>query len=416
MNPDDQNSNNDFGAILPLPDKAQKPQDDVQDNPAANLIRHKVEAAYANEPDATEDALDVAEMGPKAIRSRHQQYIYRLTNSGKSLAEIQKDWHDYYAGLTDVEKHEVWREFYSVQSKSDSYGAVQNSMAPVQELQYEEMPISPTQMPHKKPKVVKTATRTVADLRNYALGNVSSKKQIKPMQHLQSLLFGLGVGSIVVLIFLFSFFNERFIAPFIQPSRNVASSTEVIATNTNGGNSPEIIIPKINVEIPVVYDINTIEESAVEKGLERGVVHYANTSNPGQNGNVVIFGHSSNNIFNPGKYKFAFVLLSRLDNGDTFYLQKDGKRYTYQIYKKTIVKPSDVGVLAATDKQATATLITCDPPGTSTNRLVVVGEQISPDPSQNSAPITQTASAVQPANIPGNGPTLLSRFWHWFSS
>jgi sortase A len=416
MNPDDQNSNNDFGAILPLPDKAQKPQDDVQDNPAANLIRHKVEAAYANEPDATEDALDVAEMGPKAIRSRHQQYIYRLTNSGKSLAEIQKDWHDYYAGLTDVEKHEVWREFYSVQSKSDSYGAVQNSMAPVQELQYEEMPISPTQMPHKKPKVVKTATRTVADLRNYALGNVSSKKQIKPMQHLQSLLFGLGVGSIVVLIFLFSFFNERFIAPFIQPSRNLASSTEVIATNTNGGNSPEIIIPKINVEIPVVYDVNTIEESAVEKGLERGVVHYANTSNPGQNGNAVIFGHSSNNIFNPGKYKFAFVLLSRLDNGDTFYLQKDGKRYTYQIYKKTIVKPSDVGVLAATDKQATATLITCDPPGTSTNRLVVVGEQISPDPSQNSAPITQTASAVQPANIPGNGPTLLSRFWHWFSS
>jgi sortase A len=416
MNPDDQNSNNDFGAILPLPDKAQKPQDDVQDNPAANLIRHKVEAAYANEPDATEDALDVAEMGPKAIRSRHQQYIYRLTNSGKSLAEIQKDWHDYYAGLTDVEKHEVWREFYSVQSKSDSYGAVQNSMAPVQELQYEEMPISPTQMPHKKPKVVKTATRTVADLRNYALGNVSSKKQIKPMQHLQSLLFGLGVGSIVVLIFLFSFFNERFIAPFIQPSRNVASSTEVIATNTNGGNSPEIIIPKINVEIPVVYDINTIEESAVEKGLERGVVHYANTSNPGQNGNAVIFGHSSNNIFNPGKYKFAFVLLSRLDNGDTFYLQKDGKRYTYQIYKKTIVKPSDVGVLAATDKQATATLITCDPPGTSTNRLVVVGEQISPDPSQNSSPTTQTASAVQPTNIPGNGPTLLSRFWHWFSS
>jgi sortase A len=236
------------------------------------------------------------------------------------------------------------------------------------------------------------------------------------MQHLQSLLFGLGVGSIVVLIFLFSFFNERFIAPFIQPSRNLASSTEVIATNTNGGNSPEIIIPKINVEIPVVYDVNTIEESAVEKGLERGVVHYANTSNPGQNGNAVIFGHSSNNIFNPGKYKFAFVLLSRLDNGDTFYLQKDGKRYTYQIYKKTIVKPSDVGVLAATDKQATATLITCDPPGTSTNRLVVVGEQISPDPSQNSAPITQTASAVQPANIPGNGPTLLSRFWHWFSS
>jgi sortase A len=151
------------------------------------------------------------------------------------------------------------------------------------------------------------------------------------------------------------------------------ANTEIIATGEAGGNTPEIIIPKINVEIPVVYDVNTIEEAAVEKGLERGVVHYANTSLPGQDGNVVIFGHSSNNIFNPGKYKFAFVLLSRLENGDTFYLQKDGKRYTYQIYKKQIVNPSNVGVLTDAEKSATATLITCDPPGTSTNRLVVVG-------------------------------------------
>jgi sortase A len=217
------------------------------------------------------------------------------------------------------------------------------------------------------------------------------------------------------LIFLFSFFNERFIAPFIQPSRNV-SNTEIIAGGGTGGNNPEIIIPKINVEIPVVYDVNTIEESAVEKGLERGVVHYADTAMPGQDGNLVIFGHSSNNIFNPGKYKFAFVLLSHLENGDTFYIQKDGKRYTYQVYKKTIVSPSEVGVLTSTEKAATATLITCDPPGTSTNRLVVVGEQISPDPAQNSAQVATSTTKDKVAVIPGNGPTLWSRFVRWFKS
>jgi sortase (surface protein transpeptidase) len=43
----------------------------------------------------------------------------------------------------------------------------------------------------------------------------------------------------------------------------------------------KLIIPKINVEIPVVYDVNTIEESAVEKGLERGVVHYARYGHAG---------------------------------------------------------------------------------------------------------------------------------------
>jgi LPXTG-site transpeptidase (sortase) family protein len=417
MNPDNQQSAQDQGPSFQLPQPPQT-QYEPTGNPAADLVRQKVQAAYATEPDATEDALDVAEMGPRAKRTRHQQYIYDLTNSGKSLAEIQAAWHQYYAGLTDVEKHEVWQEFYSTQSQASKFAVAQNSMAPepeLKQLDYEDIPLLPPTMQYETPQPLKAVTRTLGDLRNYAIGNVSNKKQIKPMQHFQSLLFGLGVGSVVVLIFLFSFFNERFIAPFIQPSRNIAN-TEIIATSTNGGNEPEIIIPKINVEIPVVYDVNTIEESAVEKGLERGVVHYANTSNPGQDGNVVVFGHSSNNIFNPGKYKFAFVLLSKLDNGDTFYLQKDGKRYTYQVFKKEIVKPSDVGVLAASEKQATATLITCDPPGTSTNRLVVVGEQISPDPTQNSAPITQTASATQPAIIPGNGPTLWGRFWHWFSS
>jgi sortase A len=231
---------------------------------------------------------------------------------------------------------------------------------------------------------------------------------------LQSLLFGFGIGSIVVLVFLFSFFNERFIAPFIQPSRNV-TNTPIINDVGEIGPNPEVIIPKINVEIPVVYGVNTISEDDVQKALEGGVVHYADTAVPGQDGNVVIVGHSSNNIFNKGRYKFAFVLLSRLENGDTFYLQKDGKRYTYQIYKKAIVQPNDVSVLGSTDKTATATLITCDPPGTSAHRLIVVGQQISPELSTNSSQISQNSLATKSAIIPGNSPTLWSRLWNILS-
>jgi len=415
MNPNDQQPDHDFGASLPLPDPAKKKQDDSSNNPAADLVRQKVQAAYASEPNATDNALDVASLGPNAQRSKHQQYIYELTNSGKSLKEIQQAWHEYYAGLTDVEKHEVWQEFYAAHAQASRYAAAQSSMAPEKPMEYEEMPLKQPAMAYETPKALKAVSRTLAELRDYALGSVSSNKKLKPMQHVQSLLFGIGVGSVVVLIFLFSFFNERFIAPFIQPSRNV-SDIQIISTNAASGDSSEIIIPKINVQIPVVYDIKTIDEAAVEKGLERGVVHYADTSQPGQDGNLVIVGHSSNNIFNPGKYKFAFVLLSRLENGDTFYLQKDGKRYTYQVYKKQIVKPTDVSVLSATDKQATATLITCDPPGTSTNRLVVVGEQIDPSPAQNTVQTARNTTATKAAVIPGNSPSLWSRFWHWFSS
>lgn len=137
---------------------------------------------------------------------------------------------------------------------------------------------------------------------------------------------------------------------------------------------------------------------------------------PGQDGNVVIVGHSSNNIFNKGKYKFAFVLLSKLDKGDTFYLQKDGKRYTYQVYDREIVKPQDVNVLGVGDKLATATLITCDPPGTSINRLVVSGQQISPDPSTNAAASTQNTLAQKATQIPGNSPSLWSRLVNWLKN
>jgi sortase A len=176
-----------------------------------------------------------------------------------------------------------------------------------------------------------------------------------------------------------------------------------------------VIIPKINVEIPVVYGVNTIDESAIDTALENGVVHYADTALPGQNGNLVIVGHSSNNIFNKGKYKFAFVLLNRLEAGDTFYLQKDGKRYTYQVYKKEIVDPYNVSVLGPADKPATATLITCDPPGTSLNRLVVVGEQISPSPANNAPQVTQNALATRSAKIPGNAESLWHRLTRWLS-
>jgi sortase A len=132
-------------------------------------------------------------------------------------------------------------------------------------------------------------------------------------------------------------------------------------------------------------------------------------------GNAVIFGHSSNNILNKGAYKFAFVLLNRLQEGDTFMLTKDGKRYVYRVYKKYVVKPTEVGVLGTQDKPSTATLITCDPPGTSINRLIVVGEQISPDPASNGAS-TALHTSQEPSIVPGNSITLWQRIKNWFTS
>jgi sortase A len=413
MDPNTPQSTQHDGQTMPLPKQPAPKQDSNEPNPAADLVRKKVEAAYAGEPDAATGAVDAAELGNSIKRSSHQDFIYNLTNSGKALSEIQNAWHEYYAGLPDEQKHEVWQEFYAAHAQASHYAPAQPALSP-QSLSYEEIPMNAPSTAQLSPRPQKALYRTLADLRDYAFGAVNNRAKLNPMQHFQSLLFGLGVGSVVILIFMFSFFNERFIAPLIQPSRNV-SNTPIIASSEASGPNPEVIIPKINVEIPVVYDISTIDEATVETGLERGVVHYADTAVPGEDGNVVIVGHSSNNIFNPGKYKFAFVLLSRLEDGDLFYLQKGGKRYTYEVYEKKIVKPTDVGVLATKDKQATATLITCDPPGTSINRLVVIGEQINPSPSKNSAQVANNTLATKTAVIPGNSPSLWHRLTGWIS-
>lgn len=411
MNEDKKNDQ--FDAALPLPGVDQPRRDSQPEpkpgNPAADLIRQRIEAAYASEPSLSVEAREVELISPTTELSKHQQFVNALINSGKSLVDIQMAWHEYYQGLSDEQKHEVWQEFYVMHAQTSQFAAATGQVATDQ----------PKTEP--RPRVTTTAkastpvSRTLGELHSHVLKKVANAKGYKPPKHVQSLLFGLAAGTGALIIVLFSFFNERFIAPFIQPSRNV-TNTPLISDSSAIGAAPEVIIPKINVEIPVVYGVNTIDESAIDTALESGVVHYADSADPGQNGNLVIVGHSSNNIFNKGRYKFAFVLLSRLEIGDTFYLQKNGQRYTYQVYKKEIVSPSNVSVLGPADKPATATLITCDPPGTSLNRLVVVGEQISPNPAINAPQVTGNALATRSAKIPGNSESLWHRLTRWLRS
>ena len=392
--------------VMPSYEPPYKPGDDVHEDQAAaaDLIRGRLENIYAAEPSAKKE---VAEAKASGHRTKHQDFMYKLSTSGKSLAEIQTAWHNYYVGLPDDEKHQVWHEFYSAHKQQSHYAqATAHQTAP------EPKPERPLPAP---PKHHRNDTRSVAELKRQINHKAGQRGRLKAKHHFQSLLFGLSMGSLVLVVLLFSFFNDRIIAPFITPSRHVSSTPIIIDPNSTAvGPESKIIIPKINVEIPVDYNESSIDEKAVDSSLENGILHYPTTVSPGELGNAAFFGHSSNNIFNKGKYKFAFVLLKRLENGDLFYLTKGGKRYTYQVYDKKIVKPTEVSVLGNTDKPATATLITCDPPGTSINRLVVYGQQISPSPSTNVASSVKAYSTT-PTILPSNAPSLWSRLTSWLS-
>ena len=172
---------------------------------AANVIRAKIDALYDNEPDAkqeAQDSVDAVVSGEK--RSKHQQYMYELSTSGKSLADIQTAWHNYYVGLPDKEKHEVWQEFYEEHGKKKTEGPVS-----------ETPPNHHTPKPQKNAEETEANERSVADVKNDIIRRAFKDSKIAKNHHVRSLVFGFGMGSIVVLIILFGFFNERFVAPFI---------------------------------------------------------------------------------------------------------------------------------------------------------------------------------------------------------
>lgn len=380
----------------------------IDDNQAANLIRQKLERLYQEEPSVTEE---MAEAEGARHRSKHQRFMYDLSHSGKNLAQIQTEWHNYYVSLPDSEKHLVWREFYDERNRRSSTN-VQPTVTEAESIpKPPEQPISHTYQ-GQRPRL---QDRSLATIKQQIIQRVLTQTKAKST-HARSLMFGLACGSVVILLFLFGLFNERFIAPFITPSRHISNTPIIIdPANTKAGPEPELIIPKINAELPVVYTESSIEEASIQRALESGVVHYATTSNPGEKGNGAIFGHSSNNIFNRGKFKFAFVMLKRLEIGDTFILQKNSKRYVYRVYEKKIVSPEEVSVLGdQPGKAATFSLITCDPPGTSLKRLVVIGEQISPSPAKNVAS-TAKKDLSTPLTLPSNAPSLWQRFTKWMT-
>ncbi|HSX02485.1 MAG TPA: class D sortase [Candidatus Saccharimonadia bacterium] len=184
------------------------------------------------------------------------------------------------------------------------------------------------------------------------------------------------------------------------PSASPAAASSVIPAD------PTITIPKINVHAPVVYE-PSVAEANVQTALQSGIDHYGNTPAPGQGGNAVFFGHSSNDWWEPGNYKFVFVLLDKLAPGDRFSIDYQSVRYTYEVTGSRIVVPTDLSVLTPTS-EPTVTLITCTPPGTSFKRLVVTAKQVDPSPA-TTKPTATPATAGSGTNLPGSAPSFLDQ-------
>lgn len=282
-----------------------------------------------------------------------------------------------------------------------------------------------------KPMINLSPSKVVVDSARYKLSDPQQKaltklNKIRKHKHWYNIKLVIGTVLVFLLIFYSQFFISQFIYLFNKPSSNNQNNTNQTqpATPSNPvgptpaptqpqpevvGPQNEIIIPKIGITAPLVF-IDTNNEIDVLRALRDGVVHYYGTAYPGEVGNSVFFGHSSNDWWEPGNYKFVFVLLEKLVPGDTYDIHYNSRKYTYTVTETKVVAPTDLSVLNQTS-EPTSTLITCTPPGTSWRRFIVFAKQTSPAPSttpQQPAQQTQQQANSQSgtAVLPSAPPTI----------
>ena len=232
-------------------------------------------------------------------------------------------------------------------------------------------------------------------------------------------------GLTVMLTILFLQYNRLIFAPIMAyMSPGNAPNTEIEAldptiTQTISAD-PRLIIPKLNIDVPIRFGVGL---DGVMNAMNNGVAHYriaGANAYPGEIGNFIITGHSAGDVYSSNPYKYIFSGLERLEDGDLIYVNYKSTRYTYRIFKKEVVEPTNVGALVISTDKPLITLVTCTPLGTSRYRLLVTGEQISPNP--NGAPTQQPDATVDDGTIiddntelPANEPSFFERVWNFLT-
>jgi sortase A len=159
------------------------------------------------------------------------------------------------------------------------------------------------------------------------------------------------------------------------PPQSSSTDTSPVQ-NKPAASDPVEVLPPLHVTIPgISVDWPVVLADNDHMPRFKGVGWMLGTAYPGEQGNMVLFGHLD------GAYS-TFGRLKELKPGDTFTVTTDSGSFTYLVRTTFETTPDDVSVLAPTNN-ATATLITCSGHWDAlaqnySNRLIVKADYISP--------------------------------------
>lgn len=226
-----------------------------------------------------------------------------------------------------------------------------------------------------------------------------------------------------MLLILFLQYNRLIFAPlmaYVSPGNAPADQIEALdpTITQTVSSDPRLIIPKLNIDVPIRFGVAL---SDVMSAMNNGVAHYriaGASAYPGEIGNFIITGHSAGDVYSSNPYKYIFSGLERMEEGDLIYVNYESVRYTYKVTRKNVIEPANVSALVIDTDKPLITLVTCTPLGTSRYRLLVTGEQISPEYDSGAS---EGDDSVGPnvdegeVELPANEPSFFERIWNFFT-
>lgn len=203
----------------------------------------------------------------------------------------------------------------------------------------------------------------------------------------------MGIGLILIVwtvwpILSFILIDQSLLAKTVSPLADAVGvkplNSVAYATGSNDFTNANAWFPT-KPQKKIVSPVNSYSLSIPKLGLENAsvtiggddlatsLVHYGGTSLPGEYGNAVIFGHSTLPQFFKGtkEYRAIFSTLPTIKIGDDIIITYDGVSYTYRVFDKVVVEPTDLSPLEQHFDDSYITVVTCVPPGTFLYRLNV---------------------------------------------
>lgn len=165
-------------------------------------------------------------------------------------------------------------------------------------------------------------------------------------------------------------------AKYFLKQRHLFSRLYIDESTISKSQEFKIVIPKVDINSKVIPNVNPYNKEEYLKALKEGVALAKDTAFPNEEGNAFIFAHSTDSPLNVTKYNATFYLINKLEADDEIFLFYQGKKYKYVVTETKIVDTNQVEYLKDKTKKQTLTLMTCWPPGTTLQRLLVIGKLV----------------------------------------